>query len=190
MIKNSDFSNVALDKVTPITGSWQLIAPSQVLIGDDWLSIAGTDYSFNDYSQIFNGSNNYRIVEITMKGKANISDMLVELVEVPGYDTEETIQTCSFVCSLGTIDLIENETTMCQFNLPPLDQNKKYVVAIFSQSNYYYLVGSNDLGDNAHAYTMYRTLSGDNFVYKIEKYSSDYNGRGSYIYSYFQQKFK
>ena len=50
MIKNSDFSNVALDKVTPITGSWQLIAPSQVLIGDDWLSIAGTDYSFNDYS--------------------------------------------------------------------------------------------------------------------------------------------
>ena len=56
-----------------------------------------------------------------MKGKANISDMLVELVEVPGYDTEETIQTCSFVCSLGTIDLIENETTMCQFNLPPLD---------------------------------------------------------------------
>ena len=144
--------------------------------------------SFNFREHVFDGSCGYSYVEVKFKGANNCPNTNVYLIEVP--DPEETTrrQEATNVGKLGTIDILKDEYVIKEFKLPDLEIDKKYVVALESSHIAYYLSDASTFSaeDGIHPYTL-GTITNSPY---IEDYYDAYHGRGSYIYSYFQMRFK
>lgn len=188
VVKNADFSNVAVEQVGLDNLTWTEYIPFSVYERDDYPNNAvSSNYSFNLESHIFSGALNYKKVKISMKAKTTINDIRVCLVEVPDYDSTSESMSITFVCDLGTINLLSDVYVHKKFNLPGLEQNKKYTVAVLSKPELYYLTACDIIAESSDRVL---TIKYDVFndSWNVEQ-KGDTGQRGSWGYSYYQMKF-
>lgn len=183
VIKGADFSDSAIKQVS-LVDNWDKVAPITMLDYNDYPGNVQANLSFGSSDQIIKGSDGYSLVEIEWKG-ASAGEMDVVLFEVPQYSEEASIQTVTYIEKLGTITLKTDEFVTAKFDLPVLDSEKYYMVCCISKAQKYYITQYTHYDSNVHAFSINYTSS----VWSVEKYVGLTHGRGSYIWSFFQQRF-
>ena len=187
IIKGVDFSKNALTKIVPSDiPTWDVVVPSTPFIADNFTDNVRKNYCFSDASQVFDGNKGFSVVKIIMRGKANIDNLDVYLLEVDGYDTEPTTQVAHLVSMLGTINHVKDEDTIARFALPSLDATKKYIVGVFTKESKFFLVNSTKVG--VTAYTIF--ANDNNNYFSVEPYNPSNGSRGAYVFAYYQIMYK